>query len=184
MLGGFPGVDRAPRRFSGDSVHHWSASPRSVSLLTRRPKNRGALTPLTLSAPRPAAHLRCSSGKCPTGRDPTPLIRNCAAAPTQKKRATCTVLLVDSLRVEECRANWTGPCGANGARTSVSDGICPQRSTMRAGTWSVPASWSTSQMAARKSRESEPTPFPMSSDCARPLATVDRAGLSGAPRIR
>jgi hypothetical protein len=133
---------------------------------------------------RPRRDCDAAPGERPTGRDPAPLIRNCGAAPTQKKRATRTVLLVDSLRVEEYRAIWTGTCGANGARTSVSDGICRQQSTMRAGTWSVPALWSTSQMAARKSRESGPTPFPMSSDCARPLATVDRAGLSGAPRMR
>ena len=53
-----------------------------------------------------------------------------------------------------------------------------------AATWSVPASWSTSQTAARRLRGSESTPSPMSSGCARPSATVDRAGLSGVPTIR
>jgi hypothetical protein len=89
-----------------------------------------------------------------------------------------------SLWIEECRATRRGPYGENGARASVSDGICPRRSTMRAGTWSVPASWSTSQMAARKSRESEPTQSPMSSGCARPLATVDPVGSFGVLTIR
>jgi hypothetical protein len=55
---------------------------------------------------------------------------------------------------------------------------------MQAGTWSAPVPWSTSQTAARNLRGSGPIQSPMNSGCARPLATVDHAGSSGAPRMR
>jgi hypothetical protein len=92
--------------------------------------------------------------------------------------------VVDSFRVAECRAIWTRPCVANGASIFGSDGICPPRSTMRAGTWSAPASWSTSQTAARNLPGSGRIQSPMNSGCACPLATVDHAGSSGALRTR
>jgi ABC-type transport system substrate-binding protein len=38
--------------------------------------------------------------------------------------------------------------------------------------------------SARRSRGSDPTQFPMISGCARPLATVDRAGSSGVRKTR
>jgi hypothetical protein len=144
----------------------------------------------------PGDHLSCGTscggpGSCPTSGVPAPL--RCQRSRAFDSKPSIRSYVMETRGLYHSAGRFVGlrnvkpmnrPAWRDRRKNFRSDGICPRRSTTWAGTWSVPASWSTSRMAARRLRGSEPTRSPMSSGCARPSATVDHAGSSGVPRIR